>query len=695
MKKMKQKKIIFSLIITIFFIISTTIFVYKYVKNESPIYIFDYSGYHEIYKIFSKELIETPVKYIRDVISSIRNSDYNCSPILLLIPFYLVFNTSRIGYILGSCLLYVVPSIILSIILTKKMILKNDEQNENNKIILTLFICIVSFLYTRWWSPTLRGLPDIIAVIPLAIAGILSLKFSFIEKQKIYVPVIIGFLMYLCFLFRRYFIYAIIGFYVALFIKELIRFIKVKEDKKEKLLNGLKNFFIAGCTTLIMVLIIQFPLVKSIISQNYSESYSAFQDSLQNHLYRTINEFGYIILFFSICGSIYTLKNKKHRENGIFCLVNIFVCYGTFMTVQAMGVHHYLTISLWIFVLFVYGVYAIWKLIKLKSLKIIWLLTIIVIMAINFASTYIFRNLKLNIITQNNKYCKFYYENFDELERLIKDIDAFIINQNAKFSVLASSEILSDNLLDLLGTEKMKSSIVYTSAIDLRDGVNFNSLMSKYIVVTNIAQTGTSAEGQRIISVPNNAIINDNSIGKAYKKISGPYFLEGNVNAYIYEKTRAFTQEEVNDYMETLIQYYPEWKEQYTQFDYAVLMGESELGEETGNVSRYKYDCIYISPGYTPTKYAIKLNKKIKSLSLNLKIDENGVDTNTVDYGKIKLTVLKDDEIIYENNVLYNQPQDILLDVSNADTMQFIVDKDGLLSWDNLYITLNNVVCIE
>ena len=74
-------------------------------------------------------------------------------------------------------------------------------------------------------------------------------------------------------------------------------------------------------------------------------------------------------------------------------------------------------------------------------------------------------------------------------------------------------------------------------------------------------------------------------------------------------------------------------------------------------------------------------------------MDEKGVDTNTDDYGKVKLEILKDDTIIYNENVLYKQPQDIELDVSESTNIKFIADKDGKLSWDNLYIELIEVIC--
>ena len=683
--------------------ILTSIFIYRYVRNESPVYIFDYSGYYEVYKGYSRELLSTPKQFVIDVISSVRNSDYNPTSVLLLLPFYIAFKTSRMGYILGLGLCYVVPTIVLTIILARRMILQNkevesnDEKNNNgrkkinNTMIFSIFLCIATFLYTRWWSPTLRGLPDIIAVIPLIIAALIIQKISYLDKNKKYIPILIGFILYLPFLFRRYFVYAVIGFYVAIFIIELIEFFKVKkEDKKQKFINATINFMLSGFTTLICVLILQMPLVQNILNSNYSEAYSAYQAPILAHITKAINEFGYVILLLSFVGIIFTLIKKEHRRNGLFCLINIIVCYMTFMTVQAMGVHHYLTISTWIFILFVYGIYAIWSLIKNNILKIIWLSSIIVLMSLNFATTYIFRETRIPVLTQYNKYCKFYYENFNEVERLIKDIDELISKGNLKFSAFASSETLSDNLIDLLGTDKMKSSIVYTSAIDLRDGISFNSLMSDYIVVTDIPQVGTSVEGQRVVSVPNNAIINGTSIGKAYSLVSGPYVIQGGVNAYIYKKDRPFSEDEVSEFMKILKGYYPQWENQYNKLDEAILMSERKLGEGIGDVRRYKYETLYFLPGFDETIYTINLNQKIKSLDLKLYI-EGQMNLEDPTNGNVLLTITADDETLYKGEITRDKSDEIILNLSNYEKLTFIVDKNEYLNCDWLYIDINNV----
>lgn len=119
-----------------------------------------------------------------------------------------------------------------------------------------------------------------------------------------------------------------------------------------------KNFFMAGLITILSVLILQLPLVKNILKQNYKESYSAYQDTFINHIVKTIDEFGIVILIFVAIGIIYTLCCKKHK-----------------------------------------------------------------------------------------------------LQRLIGDIDKIVSEKNVEFSIFASSDVLSDNILELLETDNIKKAL--------------------------------------------------------------------------------------------------------------------------------------------------------------------------------------------------------------------------------------------
>ena len=148
---------------------------------------------------------------------------------------------------------------------------------------------------------------------------------------------------------------------------------------------------------LCMALILQLPLLKRIINENYSQSYSAFQNTWMYQLVGVKNEFGIIVLLLAVIGLIYSIVKKEHRKNGISCFLNIIICYFLFTRVQTMGVHHFLAISLWMILLVGYGIYGIYSILKYKWMKVIWLIFVVGLFVINFSTTYIFRNISIPI----------------------------------------------------------------------------------------------------------------------------------------------------------------------------------------------------------------------------------------------------------------------------------------------------------
>lgn len=482
-KNLISKTNILKLSVIISCLVSIIVFTYFYVRNESPIYIFDYSGYFENFKYMGSLLSTSFKEFVKVMVSSIRSYDYNYSSVLLLMPFYFLVGSSRFSYILSLTIVYVFPSILLMTYCFLKIIGIN-KLSDKNELLYALFTILIVFMYTRIWSPTLRGLSDICGFVPIIISYILIRKRPLLEKQKAIYPIILGLVVYLPFLFRRWYIYYIIGFFLSSLFLDLFEFFKYSKNTKT-FWTAFKNYFIFGITIILLMLFCQLPLIRNILGQNYSEAYAGYQTTFCGHLISFYNEFGLVIIILIMCGLILSLIRKKYYKESIFAIFNIIFFWILFGTVQNMGVHHYLGISFWVMLLVYIGIRNIYEL--FPKYKTIFLSMIVLLFAINFMTTFIFRDRSIPLISQNNKYYKFRYNNFDELERLISDAENLlkdkpgIEDQNSKISVLAESSVISDNLLDLLGNVDIKDNIFYATHIDSRDGINFNSFFANYI----------------------------------------------------------------------------------------------------------------------------------------------------------------------------------------------------------------------
>ncbi|MBO4296305.1 MAG: hypothetical protein J5863_06075, partial [Desulfovibrio sp.] len=91
--------------------------------------------------------------------------------------------------------------------------------------------------------------------------------------------------------------------------------------------------------------------------------------------------------------------------------------------------------------------------------------------------------------------------------------------------------------------------VEYTSHTDTRDGIPIRSLFTKYVIITDKVQTNVGESNQHVITIPNNQIYNNIGIGRAYKKLHGPFAIGKQCNAYIYEKIKVFDDDEINEYL--------------------------------------------------------------------------------------------------------------------------------------------------
>lgn len=672
MKKIKNKNILILIGILIF----SLIFGYMYVYNEDKVYVYDYIGYQLRFSNLSN-IFQTDVKLaIKTLIANIRTEDYNYFPVLFLVPFKIIFGDTRLTYILSMIILYYVPIVYILIRFISKEL--DLDKKKNNLFKITIIITI--FCFTSFWAAMLRGLPDIIGLIPM---GILLLRFKpFDNKIPIKDLILNGILIYLPFLCRRWYAYSMVSHYFAILIISLLN---KKEFNKKRLFLIVKNILISGITTSICVLVLQTPLFIRILNTQYNNTYSAYQVNFKQHFINFFNEYGLVIIILMIIGIIGSLKNNKKLKLMLYSTINIIVFSFLFTRVQGMGVHHFLGISLYVIILSILGIHNIYSFISKDSIKKIFLLIILILVSLNFCTTFIFRNKSIPLISQNNKYYKFRYENYDQLLKFEEDLSNLINNNYGKVSFFASTGNISDSLIDTIGNSIIKQNLYYTSNIDLRDGFNFNSLLYKYVVVTSEPEVGTSITGQQVLVYPNNLIYSSEGIGTSYKQVLGPYILQDNIEVYVYEKIEAFKDEDINNYIEYFLNLYPEWKEDITNFDKIILASNIKLGDKLGDIKRIDNNTYYIHPGYDETEINLDFNKKdYTKLSLKFYLDSS-IPENT----KTNVKIYNNKKIICDEELSNNGIKELELDLEKNKNITIVVDYGEKFEYDRVYFDYN------
>ena len=282
------------------------------------------------------------------------------------------------------------------------------------------------------------------------------------------------------------------------------------------------------------------------------------------------------------------------------------------------------------------------------------------------------------------KYLPMRLDNYDNYLRLSSDVKD-MLRDGDRLTVLSSSGVLNDNMLDTLSDNKLSPYISGASQVDLRDGLNLQSIMSKYFIVADPIQTHLSPSGQQVITIPAGEILSNYGIGKAFERIGSGYALDNGVTAYIYKKVRPFTSEEIITFISRYYVSYPQWKGAYdTSFFVPFMTGKITLGDVWGRLDLESDGKIYAHPGENnPTSILWTLNG-VRSLEItsinNTCKDSDGVDLVIMDS--------KGNEI--SKHVDNNSSTNIEIGKFNNKPTSFIISKHGNTFCDAIMIEAKN-----
>lgn len=617
-------------------IIHTTTFI----NTEQHIYFWDYNGYWRIWENFSELLANKPIEFFKALLGSIYNEDYNALPVALISPFYFLGLPSRLTYILSLQLLYFVPVIYLFYKCTQCVM------EEKGYAFKWLVLCVTAS-YVAFWSPTLKGYPDISGLFGVLLATLLVLKTPLTQGLVWKKALLIGLFLWSAFLFRRWYAFTIVTLYLTLPIMNFLIY-SVQGQRIKNARNVIFNFFLSGVLSVILAVLLQKNLIIRVLTTDYSVIYSAYQSQLSTSIYNTVYGIGLYLFPVFFLGILFSLfeKDKKPRTFVAFCLVNLVLSFYLFTRTQAPGVQHCLPFAMWFLFVSIYGIYRILSAVKNSLLRLMLIVLVCLIsLLVNIVSTVpAFKNVSLLASALPTRGYPLHIDNYNNYVQFIDKLESLTKDTHDKITVYSSSGVLNDDMIKTMAYRGLDQAIEYTSQVDLRDGIRLEALRSKYVVVVDPVQTHILASGQQVITIPATSLLKHENIGKAYTQIGSGFTLSKNSTAYIYEKNRNFTPEEYFDFIALFSKSYPDWLDRYTTgLNAAWITATVSKGDIWGEFNMNDDGSISAHPGENrPTVVNWYLRKvlsvKISSISTSCP-NADGVDI-TIDnqQGKIEKT---------------------------------------------------------
>lgn len=497
------------------------------------------------------------------LIQSINNDDYNIflSSVVAL-PLKIFGYTFR-RFVIINCILFLIPSY-----LVVGLIASNLTKVINKKIYSFIFSLLIATLFTSNYYAAFSGYIDVGYLLPMAVA--MYALFSYDAKKiNVLSNISISLMLVLIWVCRRYAVYFIIGYVVAMAISLIVKYVENRDHRY--LLYAIGNYLMIGILSFGILIIFFKQFLIRTWNSNYGEMYSAYDAPLSHKFYSLSLSFGYISLAaLGIVGICVFLYKSCVREY-VLCLVTILLEVIVFWQTQDMGVHHRMLLNIPIIMIEVLPVIILFsseeKAIKCKVLKISGL-CMIVINLLNFVEAFTPEKFYIdNHQVLSEKYHPLVRNDINSLYELADTLNALTEENDGKVYVAASGVILNADILsklDMPYTAVYTNNIIFSPSVDLRDGFNRDFLFANYIVTTDPVQTHLDS-GQEIVKYIASTVVDAGTpIGKHYTFIY-EVELDNGVIAKVYARQSGYLEQDLQEMRDYFDSIYPDYKEMFSE----------------------------------------------------------------------------------------------------------------------------------
>jgi hypothetical protein len=153
----------------------------------------------------------------------------------------------------------------------------------------------------------------------------------------------------------------------------------------------------------------------------------------------------------------------------------------------------------------------------------------------------------------------------DEFIRLAEYIGSILgeAPADAKFYVLAGSQTLNaehfGNISASTGTDfGLADRVLSTAVVDKRDGFPEQILHAQLVVTSDPVQLSRRPSDQQVIRIPAEGMLTGRHVGAAFERMPVTFKLDDSVEVFVFRRTRANSQAEIDELSEELKHFYPD-----------------------------------------------------------------------------------------------------------------------------------------
>lgn len=501
-----------------------------YIAKSKYIYFWDDANYWDMAREIASGSISAG--FWENVYSSIGNMDYNYIAGLISAVFAYFFGGSRMVYIVGIVIMYVLPSMIMTYILAKKI---GDQPKFTVTVVMLLCPVIVCIAFL--------GFVDIGGLFLCMLCYTLYFTREG-QKQSIWKSIAIGALLVAMMIWRRYFAFFAVSFITAM-IADVILF-------RKKWYCALAVVLTAAA----IILLFFRDFLMNILLADYGDIYSGYKYAISTDFKLITRYFGILFLLFTaVCSVLMIAKKKEYRP--IILWLQIISCSAMFMATQTHGQQHLL--------LYVPSIIVLLILI-IKHADKTWMKAgICILAALNTINVCIPREQPENIqdishyaIIPDFSMLPSKRSDIYQILSLKTTLDA-VIGADETMGVLASSFKFNEDILknvepSLNIGQKRSKYIKSMPQVDSRDTDLSDLYNVNYMLVAYPAQTHLADGSQTVVTEAVNSFYNWTDFASAFEEVYEYEAIIDDMTIKLYRRLRDVTESEKTEFRSRLYQ---------------------------------------------------------------------------------------------------------------------------------------------
>ena len=511
-----------------------------YCAGSAKIYYWDNSTYWDLSTMLAGQPLD--FSQIRLVLTSVITQEYNY---LLAWPISLVMRllgTGRYVYLMAVVNLYVLPALWGLLALGRRTRWGG-----------VLLCCATPMLlYTA-----LVGFVDVAAAGAAIWAFVIYTDRSRPQGAR---GVLTGALLVLVFLLRRYFFFYTVSFGLA-------AFAALAADRKQ----GKSFAALVGTGVVCSLYFGQSFVVDQVLSSNYFDTYSAYDQGRWVDAVMFGRYFGYLLLALALaCLVFLLLRRPKARYGALLCLVQPLLCFVLFTRIQSHGQQHLLLYLPALCFALAGGLEVLPERKPVQAAAWVLALATLGSSLLPRVQPDSIQEVETLSALPTFTYAPPQRTDVAQLVALRAYVDSLSAQEQKSAAIIASSFVFNTSIYEnayrsmgIPEPDTPQTYIIYFSSVDKRDAFSWNVLTADYLVVADPVQTHLGEENQHLVTVLAQPVLEGTGIGTAYERLDISFALEDGVMVYVYERVREVTAEEYQAISDTLTALYPDYADLY------------------------------------------------------------------------------------------------------------------------------------